>query len=262
VSRLETISVQGPRAIALPDRPRLRLWLLGGFRFEIGHSITISEGSQRVLALLALWGRPVRRTVVAGTLWPEATEAHASSSLRSALARLHRGARAAVTVTPQDLELAPDVEVDLRDAEKLAQQLLDSEGSGGALGPVPDAISALSGDLLPDWDDEWVLVQAEDWRQLRLHALEALADRLIARQRYADAAAAALAAIRADTLRESARAALIRVHRAEGNLSEAVREFARYRDLLHRELGVEPTDRLRALVPAERPAIRRSGIPA
>jgi hypothetical protein len=92
------------------------------------------------------------------------------------------------------------------------------------------------------------LVEAEDWRQLRLHALEVLAERLTARGNYGDAAAAALAAVRAEPLRESPRAALIRVHIAEGNPTEALQEFARYGELLMLELGVEPTERLRALV--------------
>jgi DNA-binding SARP family transcriptional activator len=38
------------------------------------------------------------------------------------------------------------------------------------------------------------------------------------------------------------------VHIAEGNISEALREFTRYRELLMIELGVQPTERLRALV--------------
>jgi DNA-binding SARP family transcriptional activator len=38
------------------------------------------------------------------------------------------------------------------------------------------------------------------------------------------------------------------VHIAEGNPSEALREFARYWELLMLELGVEPTERLRSLV--------------
>jgi hypothetical protein len=41
---------------------------------------------------------------------------------------------------------------------------------------------------------------------------------------------------------------LIRAHIAEGNPTEAVREFARYEELLMLELGVEPTERLRGSV--------------
>jgi DNA-binding SARP family transcriptional activator len=112
----------------------------------------------------------------------------------------------------------------------------------------PAAIVILSGDLLPGWYDDWVLVEAEDWRQLRLHALEMLAGRLTAVGCWGQAADAARAAVRAEPLRESAHAALIGVHLAEGNQSEAVRQFTLYRELLHAELGLEPTPRLRCLV--------------
>ena len=93
-----------------------------------------------------------------------------------------------------------------------------------------------------------MLLEAEDWRQLRLHALEALAVRLIALGRWGEAANAASAAVRAEPLRESARAALIQAHLAEGNQSEAVREFTRYRTLLDAELGLAPTPRLHELL--------------
>jgi DNA-binding SARP family transcriptional activator len=83
---------------------------------------------------------------------------------------------------------------------------------------------------------------------MRLHALEALAGHLAAAGRCGEAAGAATAAVRADPLRESARASLIQVHLAEGNQSEAVREFARYQALLHDDLGLEPTLRLRHLI--------------
>ena len=90
--------------------------------------------------------------------------------------------------------------------------------------------------------------EAEGWRQLRLHALEAVTDRLAADGRFGDATTAAMAAIKAEPLRESAHAALIRVHLAESNRSEALRQFDRYQRLLRAALGLEPTSRLRELV--------------
>jgi SARP family transcriptional regulator, regulator of embCAB operon len=81
-----------------------------------------------------------------------------------------------------------------------------------------------------------------------LHALEALVGRLTAVRRFGDATAAAGAAVRADPLRESAQAALIRVHLAEGNQSEALRAFDRFSHLLQADLGLVPTPQLRELV--------------
>jgi len=49
-------------------------------------------------------------------------------------------------------------------------------------------------------------------------------------------------------LRESSHASLVRVHLAEGNESEALREFDRYRTFLFEELGLEPTPLLSQLV--------------
>jgi DNA-binding SARP family transcriptional activator len=203
--------------------------------------------SQRLLAFLALHGMAVKRAAVAGTLWPNASERHAYTNLRSALSRLEATGRTALAADKLHLSLADGVVVDIRHSRALARRLLDPA--------VPDpsdlnlaAVAALSADLLPDWYDDWVLVEAEDWRQLRLHALEALARRLIAAGRWGEAAGAACAAVRAEPLRESARAVLVQVHLAEGNQSEAVREFARYRALLRSELSLEPTARLRQLV--------------
>jgi DNA-binding SARP family transcriptional activator len=208
----------------------------------------LPEGSQRLLAFLALKGRSIRRQMVAGTLWPFATDVHAFSNLRSALARLRHDARDSVRVTAHELGLSERITVDFWEARELATQLLDPIGARSLTVPGREAIPLLSAELLPDWYDDWALVEAEAWRQLRLHGLEMLADRLTAQQQYGDAAAAALAAVTADPLRESPRAALIRLHVAEGNPTEALREYTRYAELLKTELGIQPTERLHALV--------------
>jgi DNA-binding SARP family transcriptional activator len=212
-----------------------RVVLLGGFQLVDGEAqVALAEGSQRLLALLALRGGPMKRVLVAGTLWPDVTEARAYASLRSALSRLYGVVRDAVEVNPSDVRLASKVRVDLRESQALAHRLLDAINQPLEAADLSrTAIAALSRELLPDWYDDWTLLEAEDWRQLRLHALEALA---------------ALLAVRADPLRESAHAALIRVHLAEHNRSEALREFKRYRELLRAGLDIEPTAELRELV--------------
>jgi len=223
--------------------------VLGGFRLSRGMSIVgVPRASQRLLAFLALHGGLVRRAAVAGTLWPDASEGHAYSNLRAALARLQSTARRALAASKVELGLADGVTVDIRHSQALARRLLDP-----AVTPDPSelgtaTIAALSAELLPDWYDDWVLLEAEDWRQLRLHALETVAGHLTAAGRWGEAAGAAGAAVRGEPLRESGHAALIQVYLAEGNQSEAIREFARYRSLLHAELGLEPTSRLRQLV--------------
>jgi DNA-binding SARP family transcriptional activator len=224
--------------------------VLGGFHLYWGGGmqVGIPRASQRLLALLAIRGGVISRAAVAGTLWPDTTETNAYSNLRAALARLEPKRRKMLQASKLELGLAEGVAVDLRHAQTLARRLLDPAVIPKQSDLSSASVVALSGDLLPGWYDDWVLVEAEDWRQLRMHALEALADRLTAAGCWGQAADAASAAVRADPLRESAHAALIQVHVAEGNQSEAVREFTHYRALLHAELGLEPTPRLRRLI--------------
>jgi SARP family transcriptional regulator, regulator of embCAB operon len=235
---------------ASPDTAGLRISVLGTFRFWARDKALPAErgGTQRLLALLAIRDRPLTRVSVAGALWPESSDEHAYSSLRSALGRLSRLTRDAVEVTPLDVCLADGVTVDLRRARALAHRLLDGGASLGEDDLSPEAVAALSQDVLPDWYEDWVVVEAEEWRQLRLHALEALTDRLLEVGRFGEACGAALAAVRTEPLRESARAAVIRVHLAEGNQSDALEEYERYRVVLNAELGLEPTARLRELL--------------
>jgi len=234
----------------LPDADGyLMVVLLGGFGLLCGHALLrVPRASQRLVAFLALHGGMVRRTAVAGSLWPDASEQHAYCNLRQALARLQCTARKALAASKLELGLAEGVTVDVRHARTLARRLLDPAVTPERSELGTAAVGKLAAELLPDWDDDWVLLEAEAWRQLRLHALEALAGRLAAAGRCGEAAGAAGAAVRADPLRESARASLIQVHLAEGNQSEAVREFARYQALLHVDLGLEPTPRLRHLI--------------
>jgi DNA-binding SARP family transcriptional activator len=223
--------------------------MLGGFAlFWEGAVLSIPRAPQRLLAFLALQSRMVKRAAVAGTLWPDASESRAYSNLRSVLTRFHGTARRALAASKLELGLAEDVLVDVCHAQGLARRLLDPAVTPDRSELGMAAVPVLSADLLPDWYDDWLLLEAEDWRRLRLHALEALAGRLIALDRCGEAASAAGAAVRAEPLRESARAALIRAHLAAGNQSEAVREFARFRTLLDAELGLAPTPRLHELV--------------
>jgi DNA-binding SARP family transcriptional activator len=237
-----------PNAVTPCSGPRVSVLGTFGFAAADGSRPALSGGSQRLLAFLALRRQPVHRATAAGWLWPEASEDHASSSLRSALTRLDATTRGAIAVNDIDLRLSDDVVVDIRDSQGLAHRLVEPQTLPHASELGAPAITALSRDLLPDWYDDWVVPEAEEWRQLRLHALEAMSVRLTAAGRFAHAMCAALAAVRVEPLRESATAAVIRVHLAEGNQADAQREFRRYRALLQRELGVEPTAQLFELV--------------
>ena len=71
---------------------------------------------------------------------------------------------------------------------------------------------------------------------------------LIERGKYGAALNVALAAIKSEPLRESAHRLVIRVHLAEGNPGEAMRQFQAYQSLLADELGLQPSEQILRLI--------------
>ena len=104
--------------------------------------------------------------------------------------------------------------------------------------------SPLTGDLLPAWDEDRLLVERERFSQVQLHALEALAVRLRKLGRYPEAIDAALRAKAIEPLRESVHAVLIDVCLDEGNVAAAHEYLRQYSTLLDTELGLRPSQRL------------------
>ena len=223
----------------------LRLNLLSTFGLVCdGVSVPLPMSVRRVVAFIALCRQPRERVYVAGCLWLDTPEERAQANLRSALWRLRRVGYPLISANASQLQLDPAVEVDLHEVEALAQQTLDDE-----TGPPPDLdASVFDGDLLPDWYDDWVLLERERFRQLRLRALDVLCDRLTRAGRHREAIEAGHAAVAAEPLRESAHRALVQVHLAEGNAAEAIRQYRVFRQLVSEHLGVAPSAQMEALI--------------
>jgi DNA-binding SARP family transcriptional activator len=230
-----------------PEATLVCVTLLNAFGLTCGGApVRLPLRAQRLVAFVALHSKPVLRPYVAGSLWPHTFDERACANLRSVLWRLHSAGLGVIEAVDQQLRLRGDVRVDLRDAEQLARGVLHGQCADGLdLDP-----SLLACDLLPGWYDDWLLVERECFRQLRLQALDALCDRLLTAGRLREALEAGLSSMAGEPLRESAHRALIRVHLADGNAGEAIRQYRFCRRLLRERLGIEPSDRTKELIRA------------
>ncbi|WP_413796681.1 AfsR/SARP family transcriptional regulator [Streptomyces iranensis] len=229
----------------------MTLRLLKSFALSVDQNrVPISSSAQRLLAFLALQNMPRSRTYVAGMLWPDVTASRANANLRSSLWRATRTGHQVIDASTQELAICEHIDVDIHMAATRAHRLLDMSR------PCDDILTArtredLSADLLPEWsENEWVLVEQEQYHELRLYALEAMTERLTAAGRHGEAVAAGLAAVRAEPLRESAHRVLMNAHLAAGNRGAALRQYEQCRRVLLEELGLEPSQTLRNLLPA------------
>ncbi|MFD0974540.1 AfsR/SARP family transcriptional regulator [Plantactinospora endophytica] len=238
----------------------MQLFLLDGFSLlHDGVPVVVPRGLQRIIALVGL--RPgATRAHLAGLLWPDTPEERAMSSLRTALWRLRQDGSCPVLTSGDTVRLDPVVRLDIDDLVRAAERISDGDPRWAAR-----IRGAGRHDLLPGWYDEWVLPERERLRQLRLHMLEDIARGHLRTGQHGEALQAALEAVRAEPLRETPHRLIVEIHLAEGNAYEALQAFYVYRDLLLRELQLEPSETMCALLsdllaPISRPpGVRLSG---
>ncbi len=250
-----SLSIRGPATLDMPhiDPASAEISLLGGFELRCeDRTVGVPTSAQRLVALLALRDRSLPRTQVGGILWPESSEEHAAGSVRSALWRLQRLGPGIVEKTRQHLRLSPWASVDVRRLARLASEL----ATGGVIRSEDAHWVAEAGELLPVWDEDWLVPERERLRQLRVDMLEWLARELIRRGRFGLAVEVGLAAVEAEPLRESTNRSLIEAHLAQRNLADAFRQYRAYAILLHAELRLAPSVELRELVERHMPAAR------
>ena len=241
VIMLPTRAVAGPPAGQPEPRRSVELHVLGGFRLVIdGEIANVGTTGQRLLAVVACRGRQATRSQIAHALWPDVTSERALANLRTALYRLFRRGPGALHASNSYLQLSVGMQIDIEQTTKLANRILGSDViNDDAL--LDDVLTAnLYDDLLPEWDDEWLADYQYRYRQLRLTALESLSGHLASIGHYGAAVQAALTAVQADQLRDSAHEALIRAYVAQGNRHEAYAHYMSYRRILRDELGLEP----------------------
>ena len=221
----------------------VQLNLIGAFElFVRGRPISMPLGVQRVIAFVALQGRTVARSFVVGNLWPEASEEHARASLRSALWRLRRLESAVLVADAAQIQLARAVRLDTADVMNPPVAGADPRSSRRMLPPM------YSGELLPGWYDDWVVMARERIRFMQLRALEDMAERSRAEGRLAEAEEAYRAAADLEPFKETVQRGLIKVLLQAGSPGEAIHRYRAYRLLLHDELGVEPSPQMETLL--------------
>ncbi|KAA8879664.1 SARP family transcriptional regulator [Nocardia colli] len=241
--RVTTCAAGKPASVEGP-RPTSQVSLFGGFELQQGgRKIVLPLHAQRVLAYLALHrmtGADCGRQVLAERLWENSSAERSAASLRTALWRIRRAGPELLAGDAERVRLAGYVAVDVDRFRQRAEAML----SGADCSPANIRMLCTAVELLPGWDEDWLLLFREQVRLLRLHTLEAVARRYCEQQRYPQAIDLILHVVAEEPLRESAQAILIDAHLGEGNAAEARRQFDRFAATLWRELKLRPSTEL------------------
>ncbi|RWF41205.1 MAG: adenylate cyclase [Mesorhizobium sp.] len=233
------------RASPTTDRGPFELCLLGGFslRDAAGQPVELpTRKCELLLAYLAMpAGRLHGRDKLAALFWSDRDEEQARGSLRKALSSLRAalgpqalgGDRDAVTLDPAALAV---------DADRLASLASNPAGIDEGAAPVwrygeflesrPSASAEFS---------DWLTFERTRCRNLAQTVLEGMALRLADAGDLSQAQSVGQRLLAIDNLREESHRLLMRLYARAGERSRALAQFRGCRELLKRELGVEPS---------------------
>jgi DNA-binding SARP family transcriptional activator len=236
----------------------LELRLLGPFRIQQGGSPLPPLRSRKgywLLALLTLRaGRPVERSWLAATLWPDTLERKAQASLRKSLTDLRRalGPEADRIYSPSAHTLAlrlAGAEVDV-----LA---FDSAIERGDMTSLQQAIFLYRGPLLEGCSEEWAFAERQVREQVYLNALDRLAAHRMALGDPSAAEHCLRLAVAVDPVRESTCRGLMQALAAGGNPTAADQVYRQLKRRLQREFQTGPDPATTGLHQQIRSELRR-----
>ncbi len=240
----------------------------------------LALGGRRQRALLALLlldpGRPVPTRRLIDELWHGTPPPGADTTLRAYVSRL-RAALPGDAVVARAGGYAIEVESDRLDARRFEQELRRGRDllRGGAAGLAAEALrSALAlwrGAALIDVADGGSLdLEARRLDELRLSCIEERMDAELALGAHAELVSELERLVAEEPLRERFwRQLIVALYRSERQ-ADALDAYRRAQSLLSKELGLEPSEELRALeravlrheVPQSPPAEARHNLPA
>ncbi|MDO5499875.1 MAG: BTAD domain-containing putative transcriptional regulator [Propionibacteriaceae bacterium] len=227
--------------------PPWELTLLGKWQLRRGgQPVKVTPRQRALITALALHGERSRE-FLATLLWADSTTAQAMGNLRAGVWQIRRRSPGLVLDFDGRLSLAEDVQVDVAELQHNVDRISEMTPEN-ELRMILESLANEA--LLPGWRDSWVLIERERLHEARVSAYESLAEQFLARNAPRDAIRAALAAVEADPMRESAHRWLAQSHIANGQREKAGHVYQRFRMLSLQKFGLEPSQRFAQLVDA------------
>lgn len=249
-----------------------RIQMFGPLRLAGESGVVTRFRTRRVALLLAQLGlfrnREHYRDEVGDRLWPEVEDAVLRRNLRQALSSLRHVLEpppvrfGSVLQVEQDrLRLNPDlVSTDVAEFEEAVANARRSSGDGQRR-ELARAVGLYTGELLSDFQEEWILQERLRLEDLYLFSLRRLAERCTASGELDQAIQYLEIAAEREPYSEDASIRLMSTQLQAGRTLEAARQYERLRTKLAEHLGEEPGSASRALWQRAK-ALDASGTPA
>ncbi len=232
---------------------RLDLSLLGGFKATLdGEDLQFAtRKSEALLAYLAMPpGQMHSREKLAVLLWGDSGEEQARQSLRQTLFTLRKAlnVRAEIVLSGESDRIGLDraaVRVDVeRFLELTARGTPETLAQAGELyrGEFLEGLSVSEVGF-----EDWVSIEREKLRETALSALSSIVDQQMMTGKSEAAVQTSLRILSIDPTRESTHRMLMRLYVLQGRRESAIKQYQTCREVLRRQLDVDPEDETKKL---------------
>jgi len=240
-----------------------RIYLTGSVAIEHGEQLIRERdfpGRQGRVAFVYLAlhrHRTIHRDELLTAIWPHESSSQGDSGLDPIMSKLRGVLRTGFHPDPAGIEVSAGTialqlpDTTWLDVEAAANALDEAEGAlrrndSAAWGLANTAVVITRRPFLPNAEAPWIESQRSVLRAMQLRALQCLVtvsagnEPLLAIQHASEM-------VQLEPFRETAYQLLMRMHAAAGDRAEALRVFARCRELLRDELGVSPSPQTEAV---------------
>jgi predicted ATPase/DNA-binding SARP family transcriptional activator len=243
----------------------LEIKTLGGLSLsEGGRPVTDlqSRKAEALLVYLAAEGGQHSRSVLASLLWPESPQDRAMTSLRVALSALRKRLSPYLDISRSTARIHPQAEIDF-DVSNLEQKL--------TAGQMEQALEIYRGEFLEGFHireslefEDWRVWENERLRRLVVDGLHGSISRHIERGDYGRGQDLARQLLQLEPLDELAHQQYMLLLALDGQRSAALVQYEKCRQVMHDELGADPSPETQELfrqieggeLPSSAPVIR------
>lgn len=220
------------------DPPIRRVRLFGQLSVQNAGNVCAIPGGKacRLLAHLFLHGRTARpRARLAHLFWPDAPSDRARRNLSDTLYRLRQALGDEWLMTTQEsIGLAPDMALDV-DLWRFEAAI-----KSGDIAELTQAIELYQGELLSEFDDDWVLAPRVAFHESYLDALEKVGRDAEERRDLGKALIYYRRLAQEDPLREGGHQGMMRTLASQQRFREALRIYEALERTLRREIDAPP----------------------
>ncbi len=229
--------------------PKLFIQSLGKMQVRlnektIGNNDWKTNDARDLFFLLLAHPEGLNKGQISLYFWPDASPSEIKFRLKNTIYRMRHAVGKEAVVLQEEyytFNHTLDYEYDLENFQKEIAMARNTNNPDRVTAHLMKAVEYYKGPFLPDIEDSWIISAREHLHQNYLEILMKLAEIFLTEKDFPKALHFSQLAITADPCFESAYRMSMRIHAAEGNRAGVVRQFERCKDVLMKEIEVDPS---------------------